>query len=105
MSSFPPDPNLPGPAAIGEPEILPPGAQYVPPPVQEPVRRRRRFNWAEAPATYTLVGLNCAVFLAMVARGISPASPGVDQLMRWGANNAGNVLVYGQWWRIITAMF
>jgi rhomboid protease GluP len=51
------------------------------------------------------VGINCAVFLAMVARGISPGSPTVDQLMSWGANNAGAVLIGGEWWRIVTAMF
>jgi rhomboid protease GluP len=61
--------------------------------------------WASAPATYLLVGINCAVFVAMVAHGISPMSPNVDELMHWGANNAGNVQLYGQWWRIITAMF
>ncbi len=25
--------------------------------------------------------------------------------MHWGANNAGNVLLDGEWWRIVTAMF
>ena len=25
--------------------------------------------------------------------------------MHWGANNAGNVLINDQWWRIVTAMF
>lgn len=41
----------------------------------------------------------------MVLRGVSPGSPGVDQLMQWGADNAGNVLLGGEWWRIVTAMF
>jgi rhomboid protease GluP len=41
----------------------------------------------------------------MVARGVSTWSPTVDQLMHWGADNAGSVLIYGQWWRIVTAMF
>lgn len=81
------------------PEILPPQSQYAPP----PPRPRRR--WASAPATYLLVGINCAVYLLMVARGVSMWSPTVDQLMHWGADNAGSVLVYGQWWRIVTAMF
>jgi len=51
------------------------------------------------------VGINCAIWLAMVATHISPISPTVDQLMNWGANNAGAVLIYGQWWRIVMAMF
>ena len=108
MGSYPSNPvsNVP------EPEILPPGAGYVPPsnsgyippPLQQPVRRRRP-GWASAPATYLLVGINCAVFLAMLAHGVSAGSPTVDQLMYWGANNAGAVLIGGEWWRIVSAMF
>lgn len=104
MASVPPDPNLEGPAAIGEPEILSPVEQHLPQ-VGEARVRHRRPRWAAAPATYLLVGINCAVFLLMAIRGISPVNPGVDQLMNWGANNAGSVLIYGEWWRIITAMF
>jgi rhomboid protease GluP len=81
-----------------QPEILPPGTDYAPPP-------RRRSRWAAAPATYLLVGINCGVFLAMVAQGASLWMPTLDQLMRWGADRPNNVLVYGEWWRIVTAMF
>lgn len=105
MASVPPDTNPSGPFAPGEPELLSPDGRYAPPPEPERVRRRRRPMWAAAPATHVLVGINCAVFLLMMARGISPISPGVDQLMHLGANNAGNVLIYGEWWRIVTAMF
>lgn len=59
----------------------------------------------QAPATYLLVGINCAVFLAMVAHGVSLGAPTLQQLMDWGADNAGAVLLGGQWWRIVTAMF
>ena len=69
-----------------EPEILPPGNGYIPPP--QPVRRQRP-SWAAAPATYLLVGVNCAVFVAMVAHGVSAGSPNTGQLMHWGADNAG----------------
>ena len=41
----------------------------------------------------------------MVLRGVSAISPTTEQLMHWGADNAGNVLIAGQWWRIVTAMF
>jgi rhomboid protease GluP len=61
--------------------------------------------WAAAPATYLLVGINCAVFLDMAAHGVSVMSPTVDQLKYWGADNAGAVLVGGEWWRIVSAMF
>ena len=84
-----------------EPQILPPGTGYMPP---QPVRRVRP-SWAVAPATYLLVGINCAVFLAMVARGVSAGAPTTDQLMYWGADHAGAVLLGGEWWRIVSAMF
>ncbi|MGH9562676.1 MAG: rhomboid family intramembrane serine protease [Terracidiphilus sp.] len=81
------------------PEILPPEGA----PAAAPTRPRRR--WAAAWATYLLVGINCAVFLLMVLRGSSIWMPNADQLMYWGADNAGSVLLGGQWWRIVTAMF
>ncbi|MGO8933657.1 MAG: rhomboid family intramembrane serine protease [Terracidiphilus sp.] len=82
-----------------QPEILPPVGDSVPPP------RRRRSAWAAAPATHVLLGINCAVFVAMVARGASIWMPTLDQIMQWGADRPDNVLLYGQWWRIVTAMF
>jgi membrane associated rhomboid family serine protease len=84
-----------------QPEILSPEAGSPPRP---PVRTRKP-SWAVAPATYVLVGINAAVFLAMVAHGISFWMPTVDQILAWGADNAGLVLVGHQWLRIITAMF
>jgi rhomboid protease GluP len=68
------------------------------------VRRPRR-SWSYAPATYVLVAINCLVFLVMVAHHVSVGNPTSDQLLYWGADNAGNVLLQGQWWRIVTAMF
>ncbi len=84
-----------------EPEILPPGQEFSAP--QQPVRRRPQ--WATSPATYVLVGVNCLVFLAMTAGGVRLSGPTADQLLLWGADNAGAVLLGGQWWRIVTAMF
>jgi len=84
-----------------EAEILPPGTEDVPPP--PPPRRRSR--WAAAPATYLLIGINCGVFIAMVAQGASMWMPSLDQIMHWGADRSSNVLIYGEWWRIVTAMF
>ena len=63
-----------------------------------------RSRFLRSPATYLLIGINAAVFLWMVRRGVSPLLPEPEQLLRFGANNAGLVL-HGQWWRIITAMF
>jgi len=49
--------------------------------------------------------MNCVIFLFMVVRGVSAISPSVDHLLFFGADNAENVLVFGEWWRIVTAIF
>ena len=85
------------------PDYLPPQAGFNPPP--PPPVRRERPSWSYAPATYALVAINCLVFLAMVAHHVSAFSPTTDQLMFFGADNARAVLVNGEWWRIVTAMF
>src|SRR5580692_11832390 len=87
---------------VPQPEILPPAGGYVAAPQAE---ARRRSRWAAAPATYLLVAVNCLVFLAMTARHVSPFAPTTEQLFAWGANHAGAVLLGGEWWRIVTAMF
>jgi len=84
------------------PEYLPPEAGFNPPP---PPVRRPRSSWSYAPATYVLVGINCLVFLVMLLFRVSAVSPTPDQLLYFGADHAGAVLQYGQWWRIVTAMF
>ncbi len=84
------------------PEILPPGSGYGPPP--QPVRRPGS-RLASAPATYALLGINCAVFLLMTLQGSNPFAPSTDKLLIWGADHAGLVLLGGEWWRIVTAMF
>src|SRR5271156_2309095 len=81
----------------------PPGQYGAPQPPAAP--RRKGPTWASAPATYTLLGINSAVFLGMVLTGVSFLSPTTRQLVLWGANNGTLVLQYGQWWRLITAMF
>ncbi len=87
---------------VSEPQILSPEADLTSP--SEEVRKPRP-SWSYAPATYALVGINCLVFLVMTARGASIWGPTLDQLMSFGANNAGSVLISGQWVRIVTAMF
>lgn len=105
VGSYPPTPQEPDivrvPAQTPQPEVLPPAGGYT-------VQRRkvsRWPTWASSPATYILVGVNCAVYLAMIASRVSPTEPTIRQLMFWGADNAGAVLIGGQWWRIVTAMF
>ena len=85
------------------PEFLPPGVHVPPPPPAPP--RRARGRWAHAPATYTLLGINCAVYLLMTLQGVNPITPSTASLYAWGADHAGAVLYLGEWWRIVTAMF
>ncbi|MBT9332904.1 rhomboid family intramembrane serine protease [Paracidobacterium acidisoli] len=99
-------------AARSEPEILPPGEYppvargwYPPPEQQAPQPRARRSHWASAPATYALVGINCAVFLAMLVSGGSLTDPTRgDWLFGLTAGNGG-LVVHGQWWRLLTPIF
>jgi rhomboid protease GluP len=57
-----------------------------------------------APGTYFLLALNIAVFVWMIVHGVSASRPSPTQLEHYGANNAALVL-YGQWFRLLTATF
>ena len=72
-----------------------------------PARQRgsRIRSFAQAPATYILLGINIAVYVWMVLAHIDPLAPSPDDLMRFGANNAEAVLGAHQWFRILSAMF
>ena len=95
-----------------QPEILPPleddARQRTP--LREPMVpqaagvARARGRWAIAPATYVLVGINCAVFLLMSLSGVSTVAPRAIDLVHWGAN-WGTAVLEGQWWRLLTATF
>ena len=99
-----------------QPEILPPGpvpgAQppqpprgWYPPPQTTPRPPRRR-HWASAPATYWLVGINCAVYLFTLCLSHTAAGPTFnDNVSTALLCNGGAVLAWGQWWRVVTAIF
>lgn len=55
-------------------------------------------------ATIALLAINIAIFIAMVASGISIVTPETDQVLRWGADY-GPYTLAGQYWRLITSMF
>lgn len=93
-------PHVPDPEI--NPEIVP---EILPPAGAPRTARRPRPAWAVAPATYLLVAVNCLVFLAMLAAHVSAFSPTPEQLFAWHANNAGAVLLGGEWSRIVAAMF
>ena len=83
-----------------EGEILP-SQEPVPVPSRSRPRGRNLFS---APATYVLVGINCAVFLWMIFHGVSPKEPTISQLIHYGATNP-DLILGGQWWRLFTATF
>jgi rhomboid protease GluP len=72
--------------------------------VSRPNSRGRGWNILATPGTYTLLGINIAVFGWMVLHGVSPSNPSVPQLIHFGATNSELVLA-GQWWRLLTATF
>lgn len=51
-----------------------------------------------------LVAINVGVWLLMVIRGVHFWSPGSQELLAWGANNAYKIQD-GQWWRLASSMF
>src|SRR5690349_10525979 len=56
-----------------------------------------------APATITLVIINIAVFLFMLAKGTPLLKPNSEQILRFGGN-FGPLTLGTQWWRMFTAM-
>ena len=99
-------------------EILSPTGEHIAIPEYapaEPPRRRERSGWNPmgSPATYTLTGINLAVFVLMVLHHVSATSPETADLVHWGANlgwadyagATADGAFRGQWWRLITATF
>ncbi len=98
-----------------QPEILPPGAVPVggepvqprgwyPPPPPPQVRKPR--HWASAPATYTLVGINVAVYLFTLWQSHTWVEPHFQDAISQGLLcNGGAVLQWGQWWRVVSSIF
>jgi rhomboid protease GluP len=99
MTDFPLPPLPPIPGQAGFPP------QY---PVQiSPVQRFGRDLYAATPrvwVTYVLLAANVAVFLLMVARGVSFINPDSDKLIAWGAG-FGPKTTHGEPWRLFTQLF
>src|SRR6201986_2368834 len=92
-----------------EGEILSPAPQEAPAEAYSPEQARRRREYDDwdprsAPATYLLLGINCAVYLWMVSHGVDPRSPSDGALLHYGANQT-NLVLHGQWYRLLTATF
>ena len=56
------------------------------------------------PITTTLVGMNVAVYVAMVLTGVSPVQPNIPQLLKWGANY-GPLSLGAEPWRILASNY
>jgi rhomboid protease GluP len=54
--------------------------------------------------TYAVIGINVIVFAGMLAMGVSPMSPSIEDLLRFGADY-GPYTVDGQWWRVLSSTF
>ncbi|MHB8303656.1 MAG: rhomboid family intramembrane serine protease [Acidobacteriaceae bacterium] len=78
---------------------------YTPGPTGSQIRERIVAGWAYAPSTYILIAINLAVYLLMTLRGVSWWAPTAEQILHWGANRGANEILYGQWWRLLTATF
>jgi rhomboid protease GluP len=56
------------------------------------------------PITVTLIGMNVAVFVAMSVTGVSPVTPSLPQLLKWGAN-WGPLSLGAEPWRILASTY
>lgn len=73
-------------------------------PGQSPLPSRRSVTLARMPVTSIIIGINVAVFLAMVLSGVSAVGPNDANLVRWGANT-GWFTLYIQPWRMLTSTY
>jgi len=56
------------------------------------------------PITTTLVGMNVAVYVAMVLTGVSPVEPTIPRLLKWGAN-WGPLSLGAEPWRMLASNY
>jgi rhomboid protease GluP len=73
-------------------------------PGQNPLPSRRTITLARVPLTSAIIAVNVLVFLAMVFSGVSAATPGDADLIRWGANTGSSTL-YIHPWRMLTSTY
>jgi rhomboid protease GluP len=65
---------------------------------------QRSLMISRMPVTSVVIGINVLVFVAMTVSGVSPVSPHVPELVRWGANTGVQTL-FAQPWRMFTSMY
>lgn len=92
--------------------------ETVSPPEPMARQRSRPPSLLAYPATYLLISLNVAVYAAMFRFGPIPelirqhafgslltAPFGENVLLFFGASTPDRILVYGEWWRLVTSAF
>jgi membrane associated rhomboid family serine protease len=79
--------------------------------IEDPARPRRLDAFKDlaaaavpVAATVALITANVAVYVVMVAKGVSPVTPTTDALLRFGANYEPWAK-HGQLWRVVTSTF
>jgi len=62
--------------------------------------------WRVGPTvTMGIIGINVAVFLAMVLNGVSPFVPTNQDIVNWGANYGFATFRDEQYWRVLASVF
>jgi rhomboid protease GluP len=90
---------------MNEPDEIPRGE--LPAPLGGPIDDFRYALFRRTPHAYVtpaLLGLNVAVFIAMVIGGVNIMTPTSESLLRWGADY-GPYITSGQRWRLLTNTF
>ncbi len=73
-------------------------------PVATPIPQPRPVTRSYPPVTTVLVGINVAVFVAMLLSGVPLETPNTTQLLKWGAD-FGPLSLGPQPWRILTSNY
>src|SRR4051812_8839791 len=66
--------------------------------------RRQTAIWQQAPVTTGIIAICVLVYVAMSASSGNFVNPGPEIIFRWGGTGP-EILLQGQWWRLVTAVF
>jgi rhomboid protease GluP len=70
----------------------------------EEINKVMNFSSGKRHITYTIIGINILVFVAMIINGVSFFEPTGYDILHWGANYKPLTLT-GDWWRLVTCTF
>ncbi len=75
--------------------------QHLPPVPSAP---RQSVSFSRVPLTTAIIAVNVLVFVAMTLTGVSPVHPGLEDLVKWGAD-VGTFTLLRQPWRMLTSNY